>query len=85
MTFFELVIAIVGLGILCGMYESFLKHRREMAKILHKGTGKADGRIEALEKKVAELTEIVHDQTFVIENLNSRLAVPKEIEERLRA
>jgi hypothetical protein len=67
------------------MYEAFLKHRREMAKIVHKGNGRSSDRIEALEKRVAELTEIVHDQTLIIENLNSRPFVPKDIEERLRA
>ena len=85
MAFFELIAVVVGLGILCGMFETFLRHRREMAKIVHKGSGKSSDRLERLERKVEELTEIVHDQTFVIENLNSRLGVQKEIEERLRA
>jgi hypothetical protein len=82
--FLVFLFAVVALGILCGMFELLLKHRREMARIVHKRSEKGDGRIESLEKRIAELTEIVHDQTLILESLNSRTLATRDAEGRLR-
>ena len=84
MIFLVFLFAVIALGILCGMFELFLKHRREMAQIVQKRSEKGDGRIESLEKRIAELTEIVHDQTLILENLNSRTLATRDVEGRLR-
>ena len=84
MIFLVFLFAVIALGIFCGVVELVLKHRREMAIITQQGSQKSDARIEALEKRIAELTEIVHDQTLVVENLNSRVIVARDVEERLR-
>lgn len=85
MPFFVFLLIIISLGIFIAFIELVLRHQREMAIIKSKGSDRADDRMQALERKIADLTEIVHDQTLVIENLNALPRGSKDVEERLRA
>lgn len=59
MQVFEFVIIIVALGILAGMFKSWLKHKEKHAK---PDTSQSDARIDKLEARVQVLERIITDK-----------------------
>ena len=83
----RLCLFLCGFAWVLGACESADERQRSDARAFLGLNGAVDYRSSEgeREKRVADLTEIVHDQTLVIENLNSLPRVSKDVEERLRA
>lgn len=67
---FLTIICTMGIGV--GAFETLLKHRRQMAEIRQGGKDAAQAsteRIAALERQIADLTALVHQQTIALDGM----------------
>lgn len=67
MPFFLFLLIVIALGMALGLVGMILQHQREMANL---GRGREDARVQALERRVDSLTEIVHQQAIALDSLH---------------
>ncbi len=60
------------------------KHQQRMAELLHRSHGPAlDPRIDALQRDMAEIKDLVHRQTLALDGMARSGSVSQRIEERI--
>lgn len=80
MSFLDYLAIVSVLGICAGTVESVLKHRQKMAGVDKRNSA---ARIEALERRVEALTELVHAQTIALDGLG--VSPTEQLRERVGA
>lgn len=75
------IVAIAG-AFLVSIVKTMVRHQQKMAELYHRNAQAVDPRIETLQRDMAELKDLVHQQTIALD----RLATPlpsSEIRERV--
>ena len=79
-----LLIPIIAIGgpFTVAIIAMMIKHQQRMAELYHRNVA-SDPRIDALERRVAELTEAVHAQTIALDNYARPLLKEERVQERI--